>query len=130
MPMTHEQRKYAVRRVDGIADEKFKAISTSLKSEKREPLTLEEKLRMIREDEVVLLPEKVVCDRWKEPVISECFMFPSEEGLEAYNEALEARAHERKERVREEARKLRDQIILGSPEDALTLIEKFEAMEF
>lgn len=129
--LNQEQRRYTLRRIDGISDEKCRSIAESTDSQKRKPLDLEEKLQLIRNGQVDLDPGKVVLDqRWKEPHVSDCFIFPSELGMLEYNDDLEHKKHVRQQLVRTHARRLRDQIILGSPEDALALIEEFELQEF
>ena len=127
MPMSNAQRKYCLERLQQIERDKTESITAECA--RSQLPSVDEKCEMIRQGIAVLRPNSALSSRYNVG-INDLFSFPPEEVIVLANSDLEKEEKGRLAKLRQAARKLRDQIMFGSPDDALKMISTFERRSF
>lgn len=128
-------RKYAVERIRIIQRDHENAVNADLQSRlKPEPSTAD-KLEQIRTGRAKLQRERAIttdtaCGWPETPDLFDVFDFPGEDKRQQLNADLQAKSEARIAAIRDEARRLTDDIVLGDANNALNRINEFAKRRF
>lgn len=132
MAINHNQRKYALERVQIIVNQASRKIREESSARKMPFLNAADKCHMIVNGTAEMIPELVrPSTKYGDvPDITDCFRYPGEEATAEFNRKLEEEQEKRIDALLMEANRVKDEIMLGDAQEALNHIRDFSEKEW
>lgn len=138
MAMKEQQKRYIMDRITAIENRLLNRIKEQTVSDTKDDLSEDEKLSLIvsgkaRFDveavKTALAPGVRSRPYHSTPMVTECFTYPGEEKIRAHNEKITARSITQTEKVRQHARRLKDDVMLRGVTLSAEQLAEFEGIK-